>query len=35
MGQVRDVGRVLAAVLRVIPQFALGEGLMNISFMQV
>ncbi len=25
----------MAAVFRVIPQFALGDGLMNMSFMQV
>lgn len=25
----------MVAVLRVIPQFALGNGLMNMSFMQV
>lgn len=30
-----DVGRGIAAVLRVVPQFALGEGLMNMCLTQV
>lgn len=35
MVQVSDVAKGMAAVLRLIPQFALGDGLMNMSFMQV
>ncbi|CAM9405596.1 unnamed protein product, partial [Scytosiphon promiscuus] len=34
-GTIKDVGMGMAAVLRIIPQFALGDGFMNMSFMQV
>ncbi|CAN0021601.1 unnamed protein product [Pylaiella littoralis] len=34
-GVVGDVGMGLASVLRIVPQFALGDGLMSISFMEV
>lgn len=33
--QLADVGSGLAAVLRVIPQFALGDGLMSMTFREV
>lgn len=33
--QLGDVGSGLATVLRVIPPFALGDGLMNMTFMEV
>ena len=35
MVQLSEVARGMATVLRVVPQFALGEGLMSMSFMQV
>lgn len=34
-GAVGDVGEGIAAVMRLCPQFALGNGLMNISFMAI
>ncbi|CAN0323074.1 unnamed protein product, partial [Laminaria digitata] len=34
-GTVGDVGQGIAAVFRLCPQFALGNGLMNISFMAI
>lgn len=34
-GTINDVARALGWILRFCPQFALGEGLMNMSFMSI